>query len=133
MIDEHQLHKRMLMSAEYHTLFESDKWQGLIPAFKIKPDWLIQIIPPFVSAIVRFRISKENFKDDQFISVYLDCYDLIGYMGGPYWEAYPVNDDVCRCGIDDIDCLMECIETGLQQIEEKNNKEENNGRQSNNT
>lgn len=133
MIDVHKLHKRMILSAEYHELFESEKWQKVIPAFKIKPDWLIQIIPPFVSAIVRFRISKENFKDDQFISVYLDCYDLIGSFGGPYWEAYPIDDDVCRCAMDDIDCLMNCIETGLQQIEEKNNKEENNGRQSNNT
>lgn len=126
---------KMLMSAEYHDAFESDKWRMLIPAFKIKPDWLIQIIPPFTGAVVRFGIFKEGFKDHQFISVYLDCYELLGYVEGncPYWEVYPVNGDTWRCAMDDIDGLMEGIEKGLQQIEEENNKEENNDRQSNDT
>lgn len=128
------IHNRMLMSAKYHDLFESNKWQGLIPAFKIKPDWLIQIIPPFTGAIIRFRISRENFRNRQFISVYLDGYELLGYSGGnPYWEVYPVDGDTWRCAMDDIDGLMEGIEKGLQQIEEENNKEENNGGQSSDT
>jgi hypothetical protein len=129
------IHNRMLMSVKYNDAFESDKWRKLIPAFKIKPDWLIQIIPPFTGAIIRFRIQKEGFTDHQFISVYLDCYELLGYYGGgsPYWKAYPVDDDTWRCAMDDIDCLMEGIEKGLQQIEEENNKEEDNDRQSNDT
>lgn len=129
------IHNRMLMSVKYHDMFESDKWRILIPTFKIKPDWLIQIIPPFTGAVVRFGISKENFKDRQFISVYLDCYELLGFCGegNPYWEVYPVNGDTWRCAMDDIDGLMEGIEKGLQQIEEENNKEENNDRQSNDT
>lgn len=124
----------MLTSVKYHRVFESEKWMQLIPAFKIEPDWLIQIIPPFISAIVRFRISKENFKEHKFISVYLDGYELLGYCGGnPYWEVYPVDDDTWRCDMDDIDGLMEGIKKGLQQIEEENSKEGNNGRQGSDT
>lgn len=117
-----KIHEKMLTSAKYHNIFESDKWRKVIPAFKIKPDWLIQIIPPVTGAIIRFRISKEGYKHHEFISVYLDCYDLLGYMNGPYWEAYAVDGDTWRCAMDDVDCLMEGIEKGLQQIEDKNTK-----------
>lgn len=116
-----ETHNKMLTSAKYHDLFESSKWIELIPAFNLKPDWLIQITPPVTGAIIRFRISKEGFRHNQDISVYLDCYDVLGIFGSPYWEAYPVNGDVWRCAMDDVDGLMEGIERGLQQIEEENN------------
>ena len=58
--------------------------------------WKVKIIPPFGGAMGRFRVYNED--ESRSVSVYMDCYDNLGYMGGkPYWEVYPtVEDDVAR-------------------------------------
>lgn len=44
------------------------------------------------------------------MSVYLDCYEALGYFGGPHWEIYPNeigNNE--RFAIDDIDSMLAAI------------------------
>lgn len=56
-----------------------------IPPLQFSSDWLVQIIPPARGAIIRFRILLPK---SEFISVYLDCYNALGGVGQPYWEAF---------------------------------------------
>ncbi len=77
--------KRARASAEHDVAFESEKWMGQIPYIPIPAGWEIQPIPPFGCAVVRFVVKK----GEHTISVYLDCYGLIGAWNRPYWEIYP--------------------------------------------
>ena len=56
---------------------EWGKWIDLIPAIKFSPEWEVKVIPPFGGAIVRFLVICKG----KTASVYLDCYDRIGYCG----------------------------------------------------
>lgn len=82
-------------------------WIGKIPFIEFPRDWRVQIIPPFGGAIVRFRVKLPNSNTK---SVYLDGYDRLGCYGEPYWEVYPVGDDVGRCDMNDIKTLLQLIE-----------------------
>ena len=73
--------------SSYETLMESQKWTKEIPNINFHEEWDIKITPPFGGAVVRFRVNDR-------VSVYLDCYNRLGVWDGPYWEIYPVNDDV---------------------------------------
>ena len=56
--------------------------------------WKVKIIPPFGGAMGRFRVY--NSDESISVSVYMDFYDCLGYMGGkPYWEMYPNKEDDC--------------------------------------
>jgi hypothetical protein len=82
-----------------------EKWVEKIPHLQFKEDWKIKIIPPFGGAIARFWIDKEG----NHVSVYLDCYENLGYFGEPYWEVYPYKDDVYRVAMNDTDELLKII------------------------
>jgi len=84
-------------------------WMIKIPALKFSPDWEVKIIPPFGGAMVRFWIDK----GENHISIYLDCHERLGCFGAPYWEIYPYQGDTYRCGIDEVDDLMEKISEAL--------------------
>lgn len=90
----------------YTSAFETRSWVEKIPAIKFPKDWEIQIIPPFGGALCRFRVNG-------IVSVYLDGYDILGYYGEPYWEIYPYEDDVFRCGMNEIDNLIEAIQESI--------------------
>jgi hypothetical protein len=94
---------------EYSAIMEHDKWMREIPYIRFPSDWEVQVSPPFSGAVVRFRVKKG--KSD--ISVYLDCYDNLGFMGRPYWEIYPYNDDTFRCAMNDTDGLIQAISIAL--------------------
>lgn len=90
---------------------EKEKWRDWIekiPFIQFKPDWKVQIIPPTVGAMARFRVLKPDCKEE--ISIYLDCLERLGHFGGPYWEVYPHRGDVARCSIEDVDTLIQYIE-----------------------
>jgi len=72
--------------------FEWDKWIKEIPSISLKSGWKIKVVPPFGGAIVRFSIIKGKAH----VSVYLDCYNQIGYMNEPYWEIYPDGYGDCK-------------------------------------
>jgi hypothetical protein len=93
-----------------------EKWlelSGTIPYLNFKNDWNVSITPPFGGAIARFRVKYK----EKFISVYLDCFDSLGYMGEPYWEIYPVGDDetTARFLINETDELISAIDEELNR------------------
>lgn len=84
-------------------------WRGeitKIPFIQFPADWLIQMIPPFSDAVVRFRVRLPSGKEK---SIYLDSRNSIGYMPYTYWEVYPVHGDVGRCEMNDIQELLSLI------------------------
>jgi hypothetical protein len=93
--------------SEYERVFEWSKWDREIPSINFPKEWAIKIIPPFGNAIIRFRVNKE-------ISVYLDCYGMLGAVNEPYWEIYPTQDnDTFRCSMNDTDELLKAISEAL--------------------
>lgn len=99
------------MDARYK--IESDQdWLGeikTIPFIQFPADWKIQIIPPFGDAVVRFRVQLPSGEER---SIYLDKRNSLGYWENPdepYWEVYPYQDDVGRCGMNEINLLLEMI------------------------
>lgn len=79
-----------------------------IPFIQFPSNWKIQIIPPFGDAVVRFRVKLPSGKEK---SVYLDSRESLGVYEGlvPYWEVYPHQGDVIRCGINEVEKLLEYI------------------------
>lgn len=105
------LTNRRELSNRLEVVMEYDRWCGEIPYINFPSDWEIKIIPPFYGAVVRFKVKK----GDTDVSIYLDCYDHLGCVGKPYWEIYPVNGDVSRCAIQEVDYLLEAIALSIAQ------------------
>ena len=91
------------------------KWVEEIPALRFKEDWNVKVIPPFAGAIARFMIEK----DGNYVSVYLDCYEKLGYFGEPYWEIYPYEYDTYRVAMNKTDELLAAIDKSLNEEAEK--------------
>ena len=93
---------------------QEDKWQewiDKIPFIQFPKGWQVQIIPPFGGAMARFRVKK----GEDYISVYLDVYDQLGFVGQPYWEVYPVNGNTERCYMEDTQGLIKIITKALKE------------------
>ena len=102
---------KMLISAQMEVEFEWRKWAKEIPSLKFKPSWGVQIIPPFAGAVVRFVVTKGEAR----VSVYLDCYDNLGFFGRPHWELYPsVDGNNIRFDMHDTESLLEEIAKSLK-------------------
>lgn len=84
-------------------------WIGKIPAIQFDPGWKVQVIPPFAGALARFQVTV----GDKTASVYLDGYEALGCFGEPYWEVYPVGDDVGRCAMAETDELLDLIRQSI--------------------
>lgn len=84
-----------------------------LPYFRPKTGWEIQVIPPMIGAIVRFKVRKGPAN----VSVYFDPFCRIGGHKTPYWEMYPSVDggDVDRFLHDDFDQLIEAIDKSLNR------------------
>ena len=100
--------ERTMASHQIRELFEWDKWREKIPFINFPERFEVKIIPPFGGAVARFQIRDKEY-EDTWVSVYLDCYDLLGYYGEPYWEIYPYNEDIYRCGMNETDELIKAI------------------------
>lgn len=100
-----------LVIFKYDEIMESRKWIKEIPFISFPSEWLVQIIPPFNGAVVRFRIQSGSAE----ISVYLDCYDRLGYYGSPYWEVYPHKEEVFRCEMKDVTSLLKAIQESINE------------------
>ena len=83
------------------------KWMKDIPSIPVKEGWQIKPLPPFGGAVARMKVILPT---GQSKSIYLDCYDRLGCFGSPYWEVYPVGDDVGRCEMHDVELLVSLIE-----------------------
>ncbi|MFW9872300.1 MAG: hypothetical protein ACFFG0_04290 [Candidatus Thorarchaeota archaeon] len=89
-----------------------------IPSFNFPSDWKVKIIPPFMGAICRFKVRK-NEKE---ISIYLDFYDILGSYGCPYWEVYPnVLGDNSRFDLNDTKGVINCIKESLDKHNDSKN------------
>lgn len=103
--------KRYQIENEQGWLEEVDN----IPFFKFPKDWQVRMVPPFGDAVVRFQVKLPSGLRK---SVYLDCRSSLGFYGPslevptPYWEVYPVGDDVGRCDRQDTERLLELIAEG---------------------
>lgn len=90
--------------------FEWRKWADEIPYIQFPQEWQVKVIPPFGRAVARFLVRPPGMmgpKDR--VSVYLDCYEMLGCWDGPYWEVYPYRGDVGRCDMADVPRLLEMI------------------------
>lgn len=97
-----------MRTRDRYSIEKTEEWRKIgdgMPYLEIPDGLMIKVIPPFAGAMARFIIS--NGVDD--ISVYYDAYENLGYMGEPYWEAYPIGDDVGRFLKDETKELMDAI------------------------
>jgi len=109
-----------MIISDVEILQEYKKWSLEIPYINFPSNWEVKIVPPIGGAIIRFVVKRKD--SDKSVSVYLDCYDRLGYVGEPYWEIYPVKDDTHRCLMNDIEELLNAIDYGLGNIRIKLNK-----------
>lgn len=92
---------------------ERSKWLEEIPFLKFKLDWNVKVVPSY-DAVIRFLIKKEDSIE---VSVYLDCYSLLGAVHEPYWEIYPSHDgDTFRCAMNDTESLLNEIDKSLNNL-----------------
>ena len=80
-----------------------------IPFIQVPADWMVQVIPPFGDAVVRFRVRLPSGREK---SIYLDSRESLGVYGDPlepYWEVYPYRGDTARCGINEVEELLQYI------------------------
>jgi hypothetical protein len=73
-----------------HEIEEQEYWRTWIekiPLIKFPLDCLLKVIPPFGGAMARFVVIKGKRE----VSVYLDCFDRLGFMQVPYWEIYSIT------------------------------------------
>jgi hypothetical protein len=107
--------ERVTIAARYDRVMEVDKWLSKIPPLQFPAHWVINMVPPFAGALVRFGVSLEG-KDD-YVSVYLDVYSMLGATETPYWEVY-IQDNPnfpSRCAMEDTESLMELIQQALSE------------------
>ena len=86
-----------------------ENWLGImpeIPFIQFPRTWRVAVVPPFSGAVARFIVLKPNGHK---VSVYLDWYGHLGAMDDPYWEVYPYNGDVYRCGLHNTEQLIQTI------------------------
>lgn len=109
--------QRMNARHAIEEIYEWEKWQEEIPYLNFKPEWKVKVVPPFRGAIARFYVDY----NDNFVSIYLDCYNELGYVGQPYWEIYPnYQNENERFYINETDELLEAIDKSLmERVEEE--------------
>jgi len=111
------------LSHKLSKVLEWDKWIKEIPFIPFSKKWEVKIIPPTQGAIVRFRVRIRKYKDAKYISVYLDCYDILGSFGSPYWEIYPNKEgDVSRIPMNDMDELLAELKEAFKYLYKDDNK-----------
>jgi hypothetical protein len=102
---------KYMLPVKMEETFEWNKWIKEIPSIQFRSSWKVKIIPPFGGAVVRFHVTDETEKAH--ISVYLDCYNILGHFGKPYWEIYPYDGDVYRVGMNDVEELFQRIQESI--------------------
>ena len=99
----------------YDQVMQPREWIAKIPSLQFPNDWVINIVPPFAGALVRFGVSLEG--TSEYVSVYLDVYSILGATETPYWEVY-IQDNPnfpSRCAMEDTESLMELIQQALSE------------------
>ena len=109
---------RHLLSAQTEEAFEYEKWRDQIPYISFPVGWKVKMVPPFAGAVVRFSVKHPEVEED--ISVYLDCYDMLGIYSNrprtPYWEIFPYFEDTARCRMEDTDKLIRLLSESFESM-----------------
>jgi hypothetical protein len=106
-IEEHyaRLKKKLVVHSDLikiESIFEYLEWALKLPYIKWPAHYLIKALPPFLGAMVRYFVAKEGDEENH-VSIYLDCHDLLGCYGSPYWEVMGMKTkDPARCDWDNI-------------------------------
>lgn len=95
--------------------YEYAKWRDEIPFVELPEGYMFKPIPNFTGSVIRFLAKKKG--QENTVSIYLDCYDELGLVGEPYWEVYPVDGDVHRCLMAEVDELSQVIVKALDDGE----------------
>ena len=97
--------ERVEFRSKVESFYEYRKWIKEIDFFEIPNGWKFKPVPPFAGAVCRFglQVGKVSY------SIYLDCYDELGFVGEPYWEVFEIDGDVKRFGIKQQKELIDCI------------------------
>jgi hypothetical protein len=109
---------------EYDRVMQTRERIDKIPYLNFPEDWEVAVIPPFSGATVRFLVRRKGSKKGR-VSVYADFDSRLGYSmdaegkPAPYWEVYPVGEDVGRCSLHDTKYLLAMIERSLQEAEQE--------------
>jgi hypothetical protein len=106
--------RQVRQRTELETSDEWRRWAETTPFIQFPPEWQVRIVPPYGGAIARFYV---RYGDNQ-ASVYLDCYNRLGYFGAPYWEVYPIDNDTARVPMEDVPGLLELIRQSLEEDHE---------------
>lgn len=109
--------ERERASREWEMAFESHRWMQEIPFIKFKENWQVKIIPNFCGSVIRFLVRTDRMQAEESISVYLDCYDMLGFCEAPYWEAYPIKGETARFAMNDTESLLTCIGEAIGEME----------------
>ena len=111
--------KNLSLYSQIGKEFEWSKWHEEIPYIAFPKHLEVKVIPPFTGAIVRFLVRDKEYQETR-VSVYLDCYGILGAVHEPYWEIYPYEQDVFRCMMNETEELIKAIEDSInRQIEER--------------
>lgn len=108
---------KTILSGLIAQAFEWHKWREEIPFLEFPSHWQVKVVPPFAGAVARFLVRTKKMKEEDRISVYLDCYDTLGFYGSPYWEVYPVNGDTKRLSMNDTESLLTSISEAIHCLE----------------
>jgi len=104
-------------SMERYRIEDEENWRELmpqIPFIPFKAGWEVAVIPPYAGAVARFLV-RETANPKSRVSVYLDWFDKLGCVGKPYWEVYPIDGDVQRCLLNEVDDLVQIISRSLEE------------------
>lgn len=94
------------------------KWMKEIPYIQFPSDLKVKAIPAFGGAIIRYQVA--DLEEKASVSIYLDCYDILGLVGEPYWEIYPHDGDTYRVLMNDTEELVLRIKEAIEiQLNEK--------------
>lgn len=105
--------KDIMLHAQMSKEFEWEKWLKEIPYLTFPEHLEVKVIPPFTGAIIRFLIRDKKYHEAE-VSIYLDCYSILGASSEPYWEIYPYEQDVFRCGMNETKELIEGVEHSIK-------------------
>jgi len=99
------------------------KWVERIPFINFPSDWVVKPCPPFMNAMARFLVKRKAAGGAEAVSVYLDVDGSLGTFGydqdgksNPYWEVFPVDEDIERVAMDDVDGLLALIAKSLGHL-----------------
>lgn len=78
-----------------------------IPSLQFKSEWDVRVLPNFMGSFARFMINGH-------VSVYLDFYDRLAYVGKPYWEVH-CNEGLMRFALNDTVTMMDYIAAVIEK------------------